>query len=541
MPESPNIGLKLTPKTNTGKKFIDWRTEMSGLEEDSNLMIIDGEIKKIYDSIDEHEASTNIHTTPQEKTTWNGKANKANPSIDGNLAGLDASGNPVDSGKKPSDFAAGYHEHDAEDIVMGTLPVDFGGTGRSTMAVGNFLRGNGQSPVTLTPPSEVAPAIGRGHATCTTPAGTAVKVATSTGFERSASAVVGVKFSYTNTAANPSLNVNGTGNAAIYNALTDEPPVEGEMVAGTHFFMFNGSQWVLLNPYSRGGSTAELHTCIFPNHMVTAVKGTTVVTAAPTAPLGQWAVLQLPELGVWEISMHLPNLTGGVMKTILIDTYGIFYLNFLSGSNTSWGNIIDFARMGIAHKMLPLGFTKSLGVGGSSYDTRIIGFNHDDLANGSGKAPITFQMVRTPVNEMMYPLDLNNAMWVGSSLRSELNNTTYPSIEATVRNAIVAVLKRSARNSADSPPMTDILFLLSERESAGGYIQAHANEGRQYDYYAEGNSLAAWDTPTTVTTQWLRSISRHDNQRFVYMGDNGTPNTDLPSRNHRAFFAFCIG
>ena len=287
--------------------------------------------------------------------------------------------------------------------------------------------------------------------------------------------------------------------------------------------------------------TAELHTYIFPNHMVTAVKGTTVVTAAPTAPLGQWAVLQLPELGVWEISMHLPNLTGGVMKTILIDTYGIFYLNFLSGSNTSWGNIIDFARMGIAHKMLPLGFTKSLGVGGSSYDTRIIGFNHDDCADGSGKAPITFQMVRTPVDDNIHTGSANNVMWSGCSLRAQLNSTTYNSIEATVRNAITPVHKRSAWSAGNSPLTTDSLFLLSERESAGGYIQANANEGRQYDYYAEGNSLIAYATSTSVTTQWLRSVSRHDTQRWVYLSSSGTPNTELPSYGRPAFFAFCIG
>ena len=517
MPESPNIGLKLTPRTNTGKKFIDWRTEMSGLEEDSNLMKIDGEIKNIHDSIDEHERD---------------KADKAEPSTAGNLAGLDAAGNPVDSGKKPADFADATHKHGANDITAGTLGVPRGGTGAATFPQGNFLRGNGTGAFSSIAATDIPPIIGRGHATCTTAAGTAIKVAASTGFERSASAVVGVKFSYANTVANPSLNVNDTGNAAIYNALTDEPPVEGEMVAGTHFFMFNGSQWVLLNPYSRGGSTAELHTYIFPNHMVTAVKGTTVVTAAPATPTppGLWAVLQLPELGVWEITMHLPGFTDGVKKTILIDTYGLFYLNFLTTSNTSWSNIIDFARMGIARKMLPLGFTKAVSMGGTNRDAQIIGFDHDNLPGG-GKAPITFRATNSTTS-----VDFSGAqLWEDSNARTVLNSTVYNAFPPDVKAAIVPVLKRSGRSSGNPSVTTDYVFLPSEREVSGGYAMAHADEGFQYEYYAQGN------TPTIGSWHWLRSLSRARAGYFVTMETNGTPGERSGSSGNSAYHAFCIG
>ena len=40
-----------------------------------------------------------------------GKAEKAASPTAGNFAGLDASGNPTDSGKKPGDFAAASHTH----------------------------------------------------------------------------------------------------------------------------------------------------------------------------------------------------------------------------------------------------------------------------------------------------------------------------------------------------------------------------------------------------------------------------------------------
>ena len=43
--------------------------------------------------------------------THTGKADKVSSATAGNFAGLDASGNPTDSGKKPGDFAAASHTH----------------------------------------------------------------------------------------------------------------------------------------------------------------------------------------------------------------------------------------------------------------------------------------------------------------------------------------------------------------------------------------------------------------------------------------------
>ena len=47
----------------------------------------------------------------------NDKADKVEGAVDGNLAGLDESGNITDSGKKPSDFAAANHSHSGYALV----------------------------------------------------------------------------------------------------------------------------------------------------------------------------------------------------------------------------------------------------------------------------------------------------------------------------------------------------------------------------------------------------------------------------------------
>ncbi len=53
------------------------------------------------------------------------------------------------------------------------------------------------------------------YGVCTTSAGTAAKVVTLDDFKLEEGAIIAVKFSNVNTAANPTLNVNGTGAKAI--------------------------------------------------------------------------------------------------------------------------------------------------------------------------------------------------------------------------------------------------------------------------------------------------------------------------------------
>lgn len=127
-------------------------------------------------------------------------------------------------------FAAASHMHSASDINNGTLPITHGGTGQATA-------------------TNAAKALGRGYGTCSTAAATAAKVGTLSGFVRSTGSIVAIKFAYANTATGLTLNVNNTGAAPIYNGHTGASVVIGNITAGmTALLMFNGTQWILLNP-----------------------------------------------------------------------------------------------------------------------------------------------------------------------------------------------------------------------------------------------------------------------------------------------------
>ena len=91
------------------------------------------------------------------------------------------------------------------------------------------------------------------YAECSTAAGTAAKVATintdgdttNTAFTLVKGVSVQVKFTTTNTAANPTLNINSTGAKAIY--YEDKAIAAGALKASyVYTFVYNGVQWTLV-------------------------------------------------------------------------------------------------------------------------------------------------------------------------------------------------------------------------------------------------------------------------------------------------------
>lgn len=83
------------------------------------------------------------------------------------------------------------------------------------------------------------------YGTCSTAAATAAKVVACTGFVLETGAEITVKFTATNTAASPTLNVNGTGAKPIY--YRDAAITAGYLAAGrTYTFRYNGTQYELV-------------------------------------------------------------------------------------------------------------------------------------------------------------------------------------------------------------------------------------------------------------------------------------------------------
>ena len=101
------------------------------------------------------------------------------------------------------------------------------------------------------------------YGTCSTAAATAAKVVSCSNFPSLyTGATIWVKFTYANTVASPTLNVNGTGAKAIYaygSALTASSAYN--WVAGaTVQFIYNGSQWVIADSAGLSKANTALST-----------------------------------------------------------------------------------------------------------------------------------------------------------------------------------------------------------------------------------------------------------------------------------------
>ena len=103
--------------------------------------------------------------------------------------------------------------------------------------------------------ASAASALGTCYATCDAAARSVAKTATLLGknvpYNRFAGSVAYVLFANGNTAANPTLDVAGTGAAAIINCHTNAPISVADIgVNMTAHLVFKGSSWVLMNPAS---------------------------------------------------------------------------------------------------------------------------------------------------------------------------------------------------------------------------------------------------------------------------------------------------
>ena len=132
--------------------------------------------------------------------------------------------------------------------VTGTLGTGNGGTGRTdgkvaALATKRTIDGaqfDGSANITH-------------YGTCSTAAGTAAKTVALSGFVLGTGAIVRVRFSNANTAANATLNVNSTGAKAIRykNVAMPANLIEDE---GTYEFVYDGTYWQLIGGGSTGGS-----------------------------------------------------------------------------------------------------------------------------------------------------------------------------------------------------------------------------------------------------------------------------------------------
>ena len=217
-------------------------------------------------------------------------------------------------------------------------------------------------------------------------------------------------------------------------------------------------------------------------------------------------------------------------------------------ANNTWADIIAACQTNNIPDEWEVGDQKAMTINGTSYIIDIIGRNHDDYADGSGKAPLTFQMHGCySEKDEMKTSNSNAGGWRDSTMR----NTHLPAIMALMSSDVQAGLKEvnkltSAGNQSSSIYTTaDKLFLLSEIEIFGSTQYSKSGEGSQYDYYKAGNSPAkTWiytDGLEYACAYWERSPYGSNTTAFCYVGNTGNREGYHNASNSEGIsFAFCF-
>lgn len=219
-------------------------------------------------------------------------------------------------------------------------------------------------------------------------------------------------------------------------------------------------------------------------------------------------------------------------------------------ADNDWATIAAVCAYGLVPATWKIGDQKAMTINGASYLVDIIGIQHDDYADGSGKAPFTFQMHNVyGTDYRMNSSSSNSCGWVNSLARK----THLPAILALmpqeVQNAIQEVKKLTSIGGGSNTisDTADKLFLLSCVETTGSLMLgtstiqiAASGEGSQYEYYAVGGSTAK-QRDGSQGKYWTRSPQYSDSTFICSVNGLGDAETSNPTATgYGLAFAFCF-
>lgn len=211
-------------------------------------------------------------------------------------------------------------------------------------------------------------------------------------------------------------------------------------------------------------------------------------------------------------------------------------------ANNTWEQIIAACRNNEVPDTWKVADQKPMTINGVDYLIDIIGKNHDDYSDGSGKAPLTFQM--HDCYGTQYKMNASNTN-VGGWGSSDMRITQLPKIlalmPAEVQSGIREVNKlvSAGNKSASIVTKQDKLFLLSEIEIFDSVTYSKRGEGTQYDYYKAGNSKVK-NRGSSASGWWERSPNSQSSEKFCYVYTRGNAASTNANSAYGVAFAFCF-
>ena len=184
---------------------------------------------------------------------------------------------------------------------------------------------------------------------------------------------------------------------------------------------------------------------------------------------------------------------------------------------------------------------KDMLINGTNYRIDIIGKNHDDLSDGTGKAPLTFQLHDCyATTYQIHNANSNVGGWTGCNMRNIHLPAILELMPSDVRSGIREVQKLTGNSSGNILTTNDKLFLLSEIELYGDIGNSLDGEGTQYSYYKSGVNTRIKNVNGIASFWWTRSPDYELGNYFVFISIDGSRSEDFARTHMGASFAFCF-
>ena len=210
----------------------------------------------------------------------------------------------------------------------------------------------------------------------------------------------------------------------------------------------------------------------------------------------------------------------------------------------SWDTIKQTSESGNASMYYEVGDEKIVSINGVDYTLVIMDFDHDDLADGSGKAGITIGLKNClTTTHNMNSSDSNSGGWESCAMRSWLQSTVLGWLPEELQAVIKKVNKKATAGSTSTTikTSTDNLFLLAEVEIFGSKTYGSLDEGTQYSYFTTTSRRVKTSGDSGSTTFWWeRSPSTSSSILFCYVASSGSADCNSASTARGVSFGFCI-
>lgn len=232
-------------------------------------------------------------------------------------------------------------------------------------------------------------------------------------------------------------------------------------------------------------------------------------------------------------------------------------------ASLTWAQIATYAEAGNADKYIELGAEKTFTTqAGVTVTARIIGFNHDDLADGTGKAGLTLEVDTSASNQSIgggtnvwYSSSAvayaRKIWWGNSEIRTYWNTENNSSfiLQGNLPSDLKKVIKKvrkKAYNTVDSVMSysDDYIWLPSSKELGFTVSGSIRDEGECYAIYTPGkDQLTAY--PELITYNNGNAVkhltrSKESSTTVGAVSATGTKDSFTLGTTGYAFPCFCI-